>query len=129
MKRQRPPNRLRRGHPLIALGLVMTAWVGARAVLRDDPAPEPVIAARAAPAVRPAAQAMTAPGPAPERQAAVRPAPVPQRPFVAAPAAAPDYERLRLAEGHQLLWQAAVAPPPVLPALPEQSATPAAKAE
>lgn len=119
-------NRLRRGQPLIALCLLLTAWVGARAVLYEDPAPSPPPLAEKAkvaapPAVRPPAPAQAALMPQP----VVRPAPAPQRPFVTAPAAAPDFERVRLAEGHQLLWQAAVAPPPVpdaaAPALPEGS--------
>lgn len=71
-------------------------------------APEVKPEVLAAPAIRPAASAPSAPAP----QMVARPAPAPQRPFVAAPEAAPDFERLRLAEGHQLLWQEAVAPRP-----------------
>lgn len=112
----RPPRpRLRRGQPLVALALLLTAWVGARAMLYEDAAPppqqqqlppQPRYAAVAAPARPLAAPA----SPVQVPHAADRPVPAPERPFVAAPQPAPDFERLRLAEGHQILWQEAVAP-------------------
>ena len=109
-----PRNRLRRGQPLIALCLLLTAWVGARAVLYEEAATPPpaALADKAELAPPPAPRPVAPAGAAVAEQPVVRPAPAPQRPFVAAPAPAPEFDRVRLAEGHQLLWQAAVAPPP-----------------
>lgn len=130
MTGQRPRNRLRRGQPLIALGLLLTAWVGARAMLYEDTVPVPALVevevkvpTMAAPAIRSAAPAR----PVPVVPTVTRPSSTPPRPFVAAPAAAPDFERVRIAEGHQLLWQAAIAPPPD-PAITPEPNPPAAPA-
>lgn len=113
---------LRRGQPLIALGLLLTAWVGARAVLHDGSAEtvrQPEVAAR--PAVRaPVAPIRAVQAKAAAERPVLLPRPAPARPFVAAPQAPPDFERLRLAEEHQLLWQAAVAPQPEAMEQPEQ---------
>ena len=56
MKGPRRPRGLRRGQPLVALGLLLTAWVSARAVLHEEfePAlPKPAVQAQSVPA-RPA---------------------------------------------------------------------------
>lgn len=114
MTRPRRSNRLRRGQPLIALALLLSAWVGARAVLQDSfsaPAPEPSSVVRAGPEpVAPPAMAATAPPASVAETSVVRVRPAAPRPFVTAPQAAPDFERLRQAEEHQLLWLSAVAP-------------------
>lgn len=113
MKGPKRPTGLRRGQPLVALGLLLSAWVGARAVLHEgfaEPSPVPVIQmqpARTAPVV--AARLVPRPAAAEASAAQIRPAP--PRPFVEAPGAAPDFERLQKAEDHQLLWLDAVAPP------------------
>lgn len=121
----------RRGQPIIALMVVLGAWVGAR-VLMWEPAPEMTMAhsAASAPAVavtpaRPAEPDMAAsPAPSP-LPPAWRPRPLPfyrVKPVPAMPRPLPTSssgESVRIAVGHQLLWMAAVSlvrmpdPPPL----------------
>lgn len=114
MKGPRRPRGLRRGQPLVALGLLLTAWVSARAVLHEEfePAlPKPAVQAQSVPA-RPVVTTGLPPQGDAEGRSVPHVRPAPPRPFVEAPGAAPDFERLRLAEEHQLLWASAVAAQP-----------------
>lgn len=150
MSGPRRPSNLRRGQPVIALGLVLTAWVGARAMLfeqsvrveapssaaadqrsvgspaRHSHGPAAVRADRAAPTGRVQAVRQELPlPPAPSLSTLVPSAPAPLAP---APSA-PQFDKGRIAAGHQLLWIAAVQPPQELPPEPAQLTTPAPAAE
>ncbi len=121
----------RRGQPLLALALLMTSWIGARAAMWEAPVVQPVAAKHsiarpaarqdpAAPAARhsapPASNALPPPGqPAPRFDAPLPQATVPQlpepqlRPVETGPAVAPPAATSpplspRVAAGQQQLW-------------------------
>ena len=128
----------RRGQPLLALILLMTSWIGARAALWEDPVVKPVAAAQSAaqpaarqvspvPAVRQSAPAPAGIAARPPDQAVPRydvPLPqsaVPQLPepqLSPVPAATPSTPAAaplspRTAAGHQQLWLGAMAEMPL----------------
>jgi hypothetical protein len=125
----------RRGQPVVALALVLSSWVAARALMWEPaPAlPSPLPAPSAPPVLAmPAAPAEIAPpaiSDAPQSPTAARPRPVPFHlieplPTVPQPVveALPEpAEPVRVAVGHHLLWMAAVS----LVRMPDLTATPA----
>lgn len=101
MSAPKRPSNLRRGQPVIALGLLLTAWVGARAVLFEHPVPVD-------------AQVQIATNEPQQRQLAKA-----VRGTVNTPANAPGQRAVRLAPAVSVPNQPALrAPPPAPPPAP-----------
>lgn len=133
-----------RGQPLVVLGLVLTGWVSARAVMWDAPtlplaaAPPGPALPRALPALATASVADPLPAPAFGRVSPLAPPPHVRHPALALPpraAAAAPLPPVRLVVGQQLLFMAALSDVPlpdslartIVASMPPAFATPRGK--